>query len=93
MAVLTRAKKARIDGESWQMVRINPSQEEILQKLELIPRPEEPPKKKCGRPAGSKNKKIQTPDAELAKEPEKRRRGRPPGSKNKPKASTSTIQT
>jgi transposase len=93
MAVLTRAKKARIDGESWQMVRINPSQEEILQKLELIPRPEEPPKKKRGRPAGSKNKRIQTPDAEPAKEPEKRRRGRPPGSKNKPKASTSTIQT
>ena len=92
MAVLTRAKKARIEGESWQLVRINPSQEEILQKLELIPRPEDPPKKKRGRPAGSKNRQIQTPDAEPAKEPEKRRRGRPPGSKNKPKASSSTIQ-
>jgi hypothetical protein len=34
MAVLARAKKSR------QLVRINPSQEDILQKPELIPRPE-----------------------------------------------------
>lgn len=52
MAVLARAKKSR------QLVRINPSQEDILQKPELIPRPEDPPEKKRrrGRPPGSKNR-------------------------------------
>ncbi len=56
MSVLRRAKKARVDGSDWQLIRINPSHEEILQKLDLIPKPEEPPKKRPGRPKGSKNK-------------------------------------
>jgi hypothetical protein len=42
MAVLARAKKSR------QLVRINPSQEDILQKPELIPRPEDPLRKSAG---------------------------------------------
>lgn len=57
MSVLTRAKKARADGRQWQMVRMNPSHLKILQELELIPKPEEPPKRKRGRPKGSKNKR------------------------------------
>ena len=56
MSVLDRAKKVRSDGENWQLVKLNPSHEEILQMLELIPKPEEPPRKKKGRPKGSKNK-------------------------------------
>ena len=56
MSVLERAKKARFDGEEWQLIRINPSQEEVLQKLDLLPKPEDPPKKKRGRPKGSKNR-------------------------------------
>ena len=54
MSVLSRAKKARVNGENWQLIRINPSQEEILQKLSLLPKPEELPKKKPGRPKGRK---------------------------------------
>ena len=56
MSVLRRAKKARVDGNEWQLIRMNPSHVEILQKLGLIPKPEEPPKKRPGRPKGSKNK-------------------------------------
>ena len=43
--------------------------------------PYESPKKRRGRPPGSKNKKT----AEKAASAEPKRRGRPPGSKNKPK--------
>ena len=43
MSVLRRAKKARTDGGDWQLIRMNPSHSEILQELELIPKPEEPP--------------------------------------------------
>ena len=56
MSVLRRAKKARTDGGDWQLIRMNQSHSEILQELELIPKPEEPPKRKRGRPKGSKNK-------------------------------------
>ena len=81
MSVLERAKKARNEGEDWQLIRINPSQEEILQKLNLISAPEKPPKKKPGRPKGSKKKKEGVGTIETMK----RKRGRPKGSKNKPK--------
>ena len=86
--MLIRAKKARIENENWQLVRMNPSHMEILQKLDLIPKPEEPPKKKPGRPRGSKNR----PKAEAlnpTEQPVKRKHGRPPGSKNKAKATPS----
>ena len=92
MSILTRAKKVRLEGEEWKLIRLNPSQEELLQDLELIPKPEEPPKKKPGRPKGSNNKSV-------IKEPEsvpsdgKRKRGRPKGSKNKPKPSTNSVDT
>lgn len=81
MSVLERAKKARVDGKDWQMIRINPSQEEILQKLNLLPKPEQPPKKKPGRPKGSKKKEVTMVATTVPK-----KRGRPKGSKNKPKA-------
>ena len=84
MSVLERAKKVRIEGEDWQLIRINPSQEVILQELDLLPKPETPPKKKTGRPKGSK--KIST-----AKEPIKKKRGRPKGSKNKPKDQPAVV--
>ena len=81
MFVLERAKKVRVDGEDWQLIRINPSQEVILQELDLLPKPETPPKKKPGRPKGSKKKKEEA----ATEEPTKKKRGRPKGSKNKPK--------
>jgi transposase len=56
LSVLIRAKKARVGSENWQLVRMNPSHLVVLQKLDLIPKPEEPPKKKPGRPRGSKNR-------------------------------------
>lgn len=88
LAVLVRAKKARINGGDWQLIQMNPSHMKILQALELIPKPEETEKRKRGRPKGSKNKpKNSTPTATVPTE--KRKRGRPPGSKNKPKATQS----
>lgn len=56
ISVLVRAKKARVDNGEWRLIRMNPSHMDILQLLGLVPKPEEPPKRKRGRPAGSKNK-------------------------------------
>ena len=50
MAILRRAKMARMEGEGWQLFRMDPSHMEILQELGLLPKPEEPPKRKRGRP-------------------------------------------
>ena len=90
MSILDRAKKVRSDGTDWQLIRLNPSHEEILQKLGLIPKPEEPPKKKPGRPKGSKNKSI-IKEREADPTEEKRKCGRPKGSKNKPKQDRSIV--
>ena len=92
MSILTRAKKARLDGEDWNLIRLNPSHEEILQELGLLPKPEEPPKKKPGRPKGSKNKSVVKEQASVPTEG-KRKRGRPKGSKNKPKNIDPTAGT
>lgn len=87
LSVLVRAKKARVSGEDWQLVRMNPSHTKILQELDLVPKPEEPPKKKPGRPKGSRNKpKQDRSDAQTPSVMTKRKRGRPLGSKNKPKS-------
>lgn len=83
MSVLSRAKKVRFDENGWQLVRLNPSHEEILQELELLPKPEEPEKKKPGRPKGSGKKPAREQEAQPSDG--KRKRGRPKGSKNKPK--------
>ena len=50
MNVLKRAKKTRLPGEDWKLVRLNPGQEEILRKLMLLPGNEVSPKRKRGRP-------------------------------------------
>ncbi len=51
MSVLSRAKKARVDGGSdWELIRLNKSHMQLLQDLELIPKLEEAPKRKRGRP-------------------------------------------
>jgi hypothetical protein len=50
MSILTRAKKVKLDGANWKLIKINPSHEELLKDLGLLPKPEEPPKKKRGRP-------------------------------------------
>lgn len=84
MSVLDRARKVRSDGDTWQLIRLNPSHTEIMQDLGLIPKPEEPPKKKPGRPKGSKNKAV-IKEQEVPLVEGKHRRGRPKGSKNKPK--------
>ena len=64
---------------------MNPSHIEVLQSLSLVPKPEDPPKKKRGRPAGSKNRPKEAPESN-GTQPNGRKRGRPLGSKNKPKA-------
>ena len=69
----------RRESEDWQLIRISPSREVILQELDLLPKPEQPPKKKPEQPKGSKMKK------EAATEEPVKKRGRPIGSKNKPK--------
>lgn len=93
MSVLYRAKKARISGEDWQLIRLNPSHIEILQALELVPKPADPPKKKPGRPKGSRNhSKVKVHNDAPATEAA-RKRGRPKGSKNKSKANTDSNDT
>ena len=92
MSVLRRAKKAHMDGCDWQLIRMNSSHVEILQKLELIPKPEDPPKGRPGRPKGSKSKAVSEGVAALP-EQGKRKRGRPKGSKNKPKTNDTTTHT
>ena len=54
MTILKQAKKIRIDGEHWQIIHINPSQEIMLQALDLLPKPEPAAKKKRGRPKKQK---------------------------------------
>ena len=53
MAALARAKKIRLAGDDWKLVKINPSQERILQELGLLEVPDTPPKRKRGRPRKS----------------------------------------
>lgn len=84
MSVLNRAKKVRVEGGDWNLIRLNPSHCEILQELGLIPKPAEPERKKPGRPKGSKNK-LKFQSADITPMEGKRKRGRPKGSKNKPK--------
>ena len=86
MSILDRAKKVRTAEQDWQLIRLNASHAEILQELGLVPKPEDPPKKKPGRPKGSKNhSNVKVLDVAASPEP-KRKRGRPKGSKNKPKS-------
>ena len=82
---MIRAKKARVGSENWQLIRMNPSNLEILQKLDLIPKPEEPPKKKPGRPRGSRNRSKAEASSDQTEQPVKRKRGRTKKRKNKPK--------
>lgn len=48
MSLLRRAKKTKLQGQDWQLIRISPASETILQKLSLLPNPEEPDKKEAG---------------------------------------------
>lgn len=82
MSVLAKAKKICIDNGDWTLIRMNPSQIEMLQDLGMLPRSEEEPRRSVGRPKGSKQNKPKDPSTEM---PAKRKRGRPKGSKNKPK--------
>ena len=50
MGVLKRAKKTRLPEEEWKLVRLDPSHEEMLRKLELLPQMEAQPRRKRGRP-------------------------------------------
>ncbi len=51
MHILQRGKRIKNDNE-WELIKMNPGQIEILQKLDLIPRPDpvDQPKRKRGRP-------------------------------------------
>ncbi len=46
--ILTRAKKVRTDGTNWELITMNPSQIEILQSLDLLPKPQ--PKRRGRKP-------------------------------------------
>ena len=53
MSVLRRAKKTKLPGEKWRLVKLNPTHMELLRKLGILPKLEEPPKRKRGRPRKS----------------------------------------
>ena len=50
MAILHRAKKIRFDEIGWKLIRINPSHEQLLQGVGLLPKAEETSKRRLGRP-------------------------------------------
>lgn len=50
LKALQRAKKYRLAGQEWQMVKLGTTGEKVLQLLDLIPKPQEPLKRKPGRP-------------------------------------------
>lgn len=50
MRILAKAKKVKEEGCDWELIKMNPSQIEVLQKLGLLPIPEVQPKRKRGRP-------------------------------------------
>ena len=50
MGILRHAKKVKVGDSDWQLVRCNPAHIEMMQLLGIIPKPEEPEKKKRGRP-------------------------------------------
>lgn len=53
LGLLKRAKKIKLQGQDWQLIKISPNSETILQKLSLLPKPEETEKRKPGRPKKS----------------------------------------
>ncbi len=50
MRILARAKMFNDPGIGWRLIKINPSQEEVLKKLDIHPTEKLQPKKKRGRP-------------------------------------------
>lgn len=56
MHILQRGKKIKMDSK-WELIKMNPGQIEILQKLELVEKnePVEQPKRKRGRPRKNQN--------------------------------------
>ena len=50
MGILERAKKAYTPQTGWQLIKINVAYAAVLQKLGLLPKPEEEQKRKPGRP-------------------------------------------
>ena len=53
MSVLKRAKKVRCPKSDWELIKMNPSQIDMLKVLELLPKDPEKPKRKRGRPKKS----------------------------------------
>lgn len=56
MKILTRAKMVNDTGFGWRLIKINPSYEEILKKLDIHPTEKLKPKRRRGRPP--KNKQV-----------------------------------
>lgn len=54
MKILERAKMVNDPGSGWRMIKINPSQEEVLKKLDIHPTEKLKPKRKRGRPPKNK---------------------------------------
>lgn len=50
MNVLRHAKKVKVDEKGWQMVKCGPAHVEIMQTLGLLPKPDQPEKRRPGRP-------------------------------------------
>lgn len=50
MAILHRAKKVNVDDSGWRLLKVNPSHEQLLQDVGLLPKTGEQPKRRPGRP-------------------------------------------
>ncbi|MDD3997624.1 MAG: hypothetical protein PHH86_07935, partial [Sphaerochaetaceae bacterium] len=54
MKILARAKMFNDPGCGWRLIKINPSQEEVLKRLDIHPTEKLQPKRKRGRPPKTK---------------------------------------
>ena len=50
MSILDRGKKIKLANKDWELIKMNPSQIEVLKELDILPKDPVKPKRKPGRP-------------------------------------------
>ena len=53
MSILDRGKKIKLANKDWELIKMNPSQIDVLKELDILPKDPVKPKRKPGRPPKS----------------------------------------
>ena len=53
MSILDRGKKIKLANKDWELIKMNPSQIDVLKVLDILPKDPVKPKRKPGRPPKS----------------------------------------